>query len=92
MKELRIVGKECKEAWINKPFAQNYEVKDLEKDNSNILRVYCSQSPDIYTFQIRTFKPITDNYGKGKNRNMIAHCTLSIAEVKALLAFMEHDH
>lgn len=81
------------ELMLDKEFAECYEVKDLKDDNKNCLRVYCHRWPDAFTFQIRTFKPITDRLRRngGKKRNMIAHIDLSKEEVIKILEFMEKE-
>jgi len=83
----KLVGREL---WFDKQWAENYEVKDLDKDNENILRVYRS-GPESWTFQVRTYKPIVNRYRRSgvKPRNMIAHVTLSVAEVEEILAYMK---
>jgi hypothetical protein len=81
---------------IQKPFATIQEVKELSKDNENIVRVYCNQRDTMagksssYNIQIRTFKPITDS-GKGQPRNMIANVSLTRHQVRDLLEWMEKD-
>jgi len=80
---------EKQEIRINKPFA---EIRELhyyaDTPNKNELRIYCSQSPNTWTIQVRTHKPIT--YGRtGKPRDMIAHCTVTIAELEEILATMK---
>ena len=74
---------------LEKKYAECYELKDVKQNNENCLRVWCNQYPDGFTFQIRTHKPITGHFGKGKPRNMIAHLTLTINEVKDILKHME---
>jgi len=85
----KLVGTEL---WFDKQWAENYEVKDLDldKDCENILRVYRS-APESWTFQIRTYKPIVNRFRRSgaKARNMIAHVTLSVAEVEEILAYMK---
>lgn len=78
---------------IAKPWAEIREVHRLEKNNTNELRIFCSQRgmpEDSFTFQIRTFKPTTE-FGNGKNRNMIAQCTLHISEIEAILSWMKRE-
>jgi len=50
---------------LKKEWADIKEVKGLENKNTNCLRVYCTNYPDGFNFQIRTFKPITDSTRKG---------------------------
>jgi len=83
------------ELFINKPYARIYEIETIYDHqtrehfiNKNIVRIYCSQAPDVFTFQIRTHKPITDT-GKGKDRNMIASMSLTITEVEEILKHMK---
>lgn len=76
------------EIFIHNEFAQCYEVKNKAVPNENGLRIYCDQYPDVFCVQVRTHKPITNNH-KGKPRNMIAHLSLSIADVEKVLAFMK---
>lgn len=81
---------------IKRPYATIKEVKSLEEDNENCIRVYCTQRgcgvhPDRFAFQIRTHKPIVDRLAndKGKPRNMVAHVELNVEEFKKILAEME---
>ncbi len=76
---------------IKDGYAENYEVKGLEKDNENMLRVYCTQFPDQFLFQIRTFKPTAANrWNKSaKKKNMIAHVHLTPGHVRRILDYME---
>lgn len=70
-------------------FARIWEAKDLKEPNENCIRIYMTGYPDVFAFQIRTFKPITSFSRKGKPRNMIAHVTLSIAEMEQILDYMK---
>jgi len=88
-----------KNKWFNKDlmakkeFAEIYEVKDLECANENCIRLYCTQAPDVFNFQIRTFKSITDKWNNsGKRRNMIANVSLTITEVEEILHYMKKQH
>lgn len=74
--------------FVKKEYAEIKEIKDIEENNDNELRIYCVQSPNIFNFQIRTYKPITE-FGQGKPRNMIATISLDIDEVKKILQYME---
>ena len=73
---------------IKKEYADIKEIGRKKQDNC--LRIYCSSYPNIFEFQIRTFKPITDNE-KGINRQMIANISLSIEEIKQILKYMEKE-
>jgi len=73
-------------------YAEIYEVKDLDRPNDNCIRVYCTQAPDVFGFQIRTHKPINERFGHGKPRDMIAHVSLSIAEVEEILEYMKSQY
>jgi hypothetical protein len=53
---------------------------------SNCTRVYCTQFPTQFNFQIRTTKPITR---KGAVRNMIATVGISLEQARAMVKFME---
>jgi hypothetical protein len=80
--------------FLEKKFAEISEIKDVEKNNENVLRVYRSHAgqtrdKDRFTFQIRTYKGI-GNYGKGKPRNMMANIELTIPEMEAILEYMKN--
>jgi len=81
-----------KDLIAKKDYAEIYEVKDLENPNTNCIRVYCTQAPDVFGFQIRTHKPIVERFGRGKCRDMIAHVSLSITEVEEILAYMKSEY
>ncbi len=83
------IEKRGKELWKRDDFVQNYEVEDLDQDNENGLRIYCTQFPDCFTFQIRTHKEIIE-WGKGKKRNMISHIQLTINDVEQILKYMKN--
>lgn len=75
-------------------YAQCYEIQGIyDRDtqtynnNDNSLRVYKS-SPDGFTLQIRTFKPINEGQN-GKPRNMIAHLSIGINDLRKILAYAE---
>ena len=72
-----------------KKWATIYEAKNLDGNNDDCIRVYCSQAPDVFNFQIRTFKPITQpiSRDKGKPRNMIATVSLSLTELEQILKY-----
>ena len=72
-----------------KPRAEIYEVKNMDRENDNCIRVYCTQVPDVFHFQIRTFKPITERWDKreGKSRNMVANVSLTITELEEILKY-----
>lgn len=77
--------------FIKKQFAEIKEIPDLAYENEDMLRIWCNLTPDSFTFQIRTFKPITQ-WGKGKSRNMMANVNLTITEVEEILEFMKAQH
>ena len=77
--------------FVKKKFAEIKELKNLQQDNEDMLRVWCTQAPDVFCFQIRTFKPITE-WGKGKSRNMMANVNLTITEVEEILAYMKEQY
>lgn len=81
---------EIKQLMAHKNWARIHEVKFVKpgQKNENAIRVYCTQHPDVFAFQIRTHKPITENR-KGKARNMIAHVEFSLTEMEEILAFMK---
>ncbi len=68
-----------------------YEVKELDHSNENMLRVWCTQQPDSYTFQIRTHKAINNAWGTGKKRNMIANISIDIKTMEEILKFMKRE-
>ena len=68
-------------------FAECYEI-DHVKESKNCLTVYKSGT-EAFTLQIRTFKPINGSHGTGKPRNMIAHVSISINDLHAILAYVE---
>lgn len=80
---------------VEKKWAEIKEVKGLGSDNTNCIRLYHSQwHPDkdsnSFTLQIRTFKPITEwQRSTDKPRNMMATVTISLAELKELVAIAE---
>ena len=75
------------EIWLEKKYAEIKEVK-LDHPNSNGIRIYCTMHPNVFNFQIRTYKPITE-HGDGKPRNMIAQAQITIEELERLLARMK---
>ena len=75
---------------LKKTFAEIQEVKMGDAKNDNVLRIWCSQYPDTFKFQIRTYKSICD-FGRGKPRNMIATISLSIKEVEKILKYMKKE-
>jgi hypothetical protein len=86
---MRAEVSEMKEFIIKKQYASIYEIKNLDANNENMVRVYCSQFDHeddkcIFNFQIRTFKPISN---KGVKKNMIANVTMSISEIEQLLEY-----
>ncbi len=73
-----------------KEWARIWEAKNMGQDNENCIRIYMTQSPDVFAFQIRTFKPITERFGRaGKPRNMIAHVDLTLTEMEQILDYMK---
>ena len=87
------MSKETKDLMAKKDYATIREVKDLDEANENCIRVYCTQAPDVFNFQIRTHKPITDVWKKnGVARNMIATVHLSIVEVEEILHYMKKQY
>lgn len=83
-----------KELIARKQYANIFELKAHEFDgkNDDCIRVYCHQSPDSFTFQIRTFKPINSWSGKGKKRNMVATVSLSITQLEEILTFCKSQY
>ena len=78
------------EIHLSKPYATIQETKILGDDhNDDMVRVYCELFPDVFKFQIRTYKPIGE-YGTGKSRNMIATVSLTRDEVAEILDQMNH--
>lgn len=77
-----------KDLIARKEYATITDVKWLEGDKDNCIRVYCTQSPDLFNFQVRTFKGIGER-NPGKPRHMIATVNLSISEVEEILAYMK---
>ena len=62
-----------------------------EMHNDDVLRVWCTSHPDVFKFQIRTYKPINAGWKKGKSRNMIATISLTIKEVENILKYMKAE-
>lgn len=85
------VEKRKSELWKHDDFADNREAKDLDQDNENGLRVYCTQFPNSFKFQIRTYKGILE-WNEGKKRNMIANINLTIKDVEQILEYMKNYH
>ena len=74
--------------WIKKQFA---EIKQVGKEEQeNCIRLYCSQFPNGFTLQIRTFKPI-DEYQKGVKRPMMASVNITLQELKQLVEYAEKE-
>lgn len=82
------IEKKNKELWKCDDFAEIYELQNYENDE-NGLRIYCRQFPDVFLFQIRTFKSILE-HRKGKKRSMVAHLQLSIKDIEQILEYMKH--
>ena len=72
---------------IKKKFA---DIREIDIETKNVLRVYCTQSPDQFKFQIRVFDSLNSN-GKGKQRYLIANVDLSISEVEQILEYMKQE-
>ena len=72
---------------INKKFA---DIREIDIETKNVLRVYCTQSPDQFKFQIRVKDSLNSN-GKGKQRYLIANVDLSISEVEQILEYMKQE-
>lgn len=73
---------------IKKNFA---EIKELGRnEQENCIRVFCNHFPNNFEFQIRTFKPIGD-FQQGVKRQMLASVSISIEELKKILAYMEAE-
>jgi len=53
----------------------------------DMVRVYCTQFPTQFNFQIRTTKPITR---KGTPRTMLATVGISVDQCREMLKFMEN--
>lgn len=82
------------------PYATIYEIKGRDKKEeknlvkySDCVRIYCTQAPDVFNFQIRTFKPITERFSKkGNSRFMLASVDLSITELEQILEYCKSQH
>ena len=72
---------------IENPYAECYEVKNLDNNNTNELRLY-RDAPGTVLLQIRTFEPINESR-TGMPRNMIAHLTLTATGVDALIQYLQ---
>ena len=82
-----------KDLMAKKKWATIKELRDLCPPNENCIRIYCTQAPDVFNFQIRTLKPITPDYSKqSKPRNMVATACLTITEVEEILAYMKSEY
>ncbi len=72
-------------------YAKTIELKNnemVENDaNDNCIRLYIAQSPDHYNLQIRTFGP-TNQFNRGKSRNMIATFPIDAADLLAMADFV----
>ena len=65
------------------------DIKEIGKEKQeNTLRVYCTMYPNVFTFQIRTYKPTKQG---GVNKQMIASVSLSVEELKNILAYAEAE-
>ncbi len=73
--------------WIKKKYAVVKEIKGCDPI-INGLRVYCTQFPDNWYFQIHAHGS-TNPLGGGKERDMIAGLTLTIEEVEEILRQMK---
>ena len=65
------------------------EIKEIGKEKQeNCVRVYCCSYPNVFKFQIRTYKPTKD---EGVKRQMMASVSLTIDEVRNILKYMEEQ-
>ncbi len=80
---------EHKELWIPYKYAEIREIKHPETNNQNGLRIYCTQYPESFRVQIRTFAPINE-YGRGKPRNMKANITLSRKQLHEICDYVDN--
>jgi len=78
---------------LDRDYAEIEDISDPKdvtqpfRPHPNCLRFYKS-SPDLFTLQIRTHKPIRDSK-KAKPRRMIATARLTLDELRDLLAYAE---
>ena len=78
-----------KEIWLHNDHAECYEMDKGSEPNEPGLRLWCTMFPDAWTLQIRTHAPINGCYGNGKPRNMIAHLTVTVDQLRDILRQME---
>ena len=79
------ITEEGSQLYIAKPYAEIFEVKDLDEPNKDRVRVY-PYSPGLVALQIRTHKGINDQARSGKPRDMVAHVTFKVEELETILA------
>ncbi len=77
------------EKWIADEYVEIREIKNLGRENRNGLRIYCTQYPESFKIQIRTFKPINE-HGNGKPRNMMANITLSRKQLHEICDYADN--
>ena len=70
---------------------ENARIEEIKGDfkNENMIRLYQS-SPNLFTFQIRTFKGIGDR-GQGEKRNMIATVYFTESEFAQIVNFVKEN-
>ena len=74
---------------LEKEFA---EIKQIGKEKQDdCVRIWCTHYPDGFSFQIRTFKPISDFNKNAIPRQMIATVNISLDEMRKILAYMEKE-
>ena len=75
---------------IDKPFA---EIKEIDNEAGQYLRVWCDMYPNVYSLQIRATNSLK-YYSNGKARNLIATVSVTIEELETILAEMKsyRDH
>ncbi len=74
---------------IEKEYATNHEIKNLDSPNDNCLRFWCWCWPGGFVLQIRTHKPITDGSRIGKPRDMIAQCSGTQEDLEKMLEYIK---
>lgn len=80
-----------KELFISKPFCEIAEIQ-IKEPIKNEIRIYCTQYPDKFNFQVRSRNQIDGKHGypKKKERDFISNVTVSINEMKEIVKFMEN--
>lgn len=92
--------KESKDLIATRPYVTIREITGRDKEEekelikyADTIRVYCSQAPDVFMIQLRTYKPITDSFNKkAKKRLMIASESFSITELEEILAYCKAQY